>query len=156
MTVSFFHGSHLERGTYRLPLHAKYHMYHNLHRPDSWVSTLVSIVVHVRTATKAFIARPSAYLAFNWYIKSNYEFAGVYNLLYATVRLCMSNRKRVQPFSVCDPNDLSFCMSVSRSSSSSACSLVYNLLRFSTCWIITSTAFPIRLSCKSQTKETIE
>lgn len=72
MTVSFFHGSHLERGTYWLPfvykmysLYAKYHMYHILHRPDSRVSILVSIVVHVSTATKAFITRPSAYLAFN-------------------------------------------------------------------------------------------
>lgn len=41
MTVSFFHGSHLERGTCRLPfvykmysLHAKCHI---LHGPDSWV-----------------------------------------------------------------------------------------------------------------------
>lgn len=40
-------------------------------------------------------------------------------------------------------------MSVSLSSSSSACSFVYTLRRFSTCWIITSTALPIRLSWRS-------
>lgn len=62
----------------------------------------------------------------------------------------------VIPLSVCDPKDLSFCMSVSLSSSSSACSLVYILLRFSTCWIITSTALPIRLSWCSQTQGSIK
>lgn len=62
----------------------------------------------------------------------------------------------VIPLSVCEPNDLSFCMSVSLSSSSSACSLVYILLRFSTCWIITSTALPMRLSWCSQTQGSIK
>lgn len=59
-----------------------------------------------------------------------------------------------KPFSVCEPNDLSFCESVSRISTSSACSFAYTLLRFSTCWIITSTVFPIRFSWAStQTQE---
>lgn len=47
-------------------------------------------------------------------------------------------------------------MSVSLSSRSSACSLVYILFKFSTCWIITSTALPIRLSWHSHTQDSIK
>lgn len=66
---------------------------------------------------------------------------------------CVSCVRQASPLSVCEPNDRSFCMSVSLNSSSSACSLVYILLRFSTCWIITSTALPIRFSCSQQAQE---